>query len=185
MLAAVQIKVLHAQTMSPRARSLARFKSQCDNDGSGKACYNYGRALWSTPGMMDRKLARKYLARGCELKYELACKAYHDHLTTTRYSHPSYENRDICYSSKELTTARLITTTFADAKVTGQKIDQIKNNSFWQKAGLQENDTLVKMNNMPLRTTAEAQKAFGAAGKKFGFEVRRGEDTLTLWYTCE
>jgi len=67
----------------------------------------------------------------------------------------------------------------------GQKIESIKENSFWAKAGLKEGDILVKVNNLPLNNLIETKKAFGAAGKEFGFELRRNGETITQFYTCQ
>lgn len=181
---AVQTHGLHAD--SPRAKTLVRFKSQCDG-GSGKACYDYGRAVWSERGG-DHKTAMQYLSRGCALKYKLACDSTRDHSVRTRHTHRRNRDADapgaVCFSSNELSTARLAPNPVSKSGVLGQKIDMIKPKSFWDKVGLQENDVIIRVNNMPFNSSQETMKVFGAAGKKFGFEVRRGGETITLWYTC-
>jgi hypothetical protein len=171
-----------AGALSPKAKTNARFKQQCDA-GDGLACYNYGRAMYSAG---HKKEALRGLSRGCELKYKLSCDSYHDHLTITRHSRKRKKGSgDICFTSSELSNARFTPNPVAKTGVQGQKIDMIKSNSFWDKAQLKENDIIVRINNMPFNNSLEGLKAFTASGKTFGFEVLRAGDTITLWYTCQ
>jgi type II secretory pathway component PulC len=82
-------------------------------------------------------------------------------------------------------TAHFTSNSISPSVVMGQRIDSIKPESFWAKAGLEDNDVLVKVNNLPLNSLDEMKKAFGAAGKRFGFEVRRDQDTETIFYDCQ
>jgi hypothetical protein len=169
-------------------RTLIRFRNQCDKEGNGRACYDYCRAIWSTSEIRDRKKARYYFARGCELKYQYACKVAADHAVVTKYAHLKTGNRagkNICFSAKEMDTAHFTSNSISPSVVMGQRIDSIKPESFWAKAGLEDNDVLVKVNNLPLNSLDEMKKAFGAAGKRFGFEVRRDQDTETIFYDCQ
>jgi len=169
-------------------RTLIRFREQCDNEGNGKACYDYGRAIWSTPEIRDRKKARYYFARGCQLKYEYACKVAADHATRTQYAHinsAGSHGKNICWSIKEMSTANFTSNSLSPTVIMGQRIDSIRPGSFWAKAGIHDNDVLVKVNNQPLNSIEEMKKAFGAAGKKFGFEIRRDQDTETIFYDCQ
>jgi S1-C subfamily serine protease len=178
----VQAPGLHAG--GSRAKTYARFKSGCDN-GDGLSCYNYGRAMWSSH---RRKEALKSLARGCELKYKLACASYHDHSVTThrvskRRKFPDGSG-DICFTNNELNTAHFSPNELGQTGVHGQKIIGIKPGSFWDRTKLKENDIIVRVNNMPFNTSAEMLRAFSASGKTFGFEVLREGETTTIWYTC-
>lgn len=179
-----------AALTSARAKTLQRFKKQCDDEGEGKACYDYGRALWSTPGAIDRKTAKRYLLRGCELDYKLACETYKDHSSfTTRTHHhrrtvSSEENHGSCFTTDDLGTARFASNV-KGSRIEGQRIDDIKPNSFWAHVGLKDDDVIVKVNNMPFNTTREVLNAFAKSGKKFGFEVQRENAPIVLWYTCQ
>jgi hypothetical protein len=177
------VPALAAHAEGPKAKTNARFKSQCDS-GDGLACYNYGRAMYN---IGHKKDALKALARGCELKYKLSCDSYHDHLTVTHHARKKKKagTGDICFSSSELSNARFTPNPVAKTGVQGQKIDMIKANSFWDKAQLKENDIIVRINNMPFNNSLEGLKAFSASGKSFGFELMRAGDTVTLWYTCQ
>jgi len=176
---------LHADAAAHRALTMDRFKEQCEVDGNGKACYSYGRALWSTRGVAERKAAMHYLSRGCELKYDLACKSYHDHLVVTHYTRKNGSKLHACYSSKELDNAKFTPNVLPSGKINGQKITGIKPNSFWEDAGVKNDDVLVKVNNQSLNSMLELKLAFGNAGKKFGFELRRTDDTMTQFYDCD
>jgi hypothetical protein len=172
---------------SYKLKTLARQKAQCDNEGIGRACYDYGRSMWSTRGIMDRKQAKIYFARGCELKYTLACQVLEDHSTISHSARQSDAGagRKICFTAKELDTARFNPFPISPAGVMGQKISQIQASSFWARAGVEEDDVLIKVNNLPLNSMTEMRKAFGSAGKSFGFEIRRGEDIMTKFYNCQ
>lgn len=183
--------VCFAAVTSARARTLVRYKEQCDS-GIGKSCYDYGRALWSTPGAIDRKTAKIYLLRGCELKYSLACEAYKDHNVSTRINkHRSLVSRNtasrqrVCFSTEEMKKARLSLNTNNSSGHFGQKIDQVKLHSFWSRVGLLENDVILRVNNLPFNSSQEALQALGSSGKKFAFEVLRNGESITLWYTCK
>jgi hypothetical protein len=188
LLITLQIQALHGATGTHRAKLIARLKRQCEEEGSGKACYDYSGALMARGGTANHKLANLALARGCELKYKPACDVRDRRSITTRRAKRLSEDQEgtgsICFSNKEESTARLTPNPMGKNGVMGQKIDMIQPNSFWDKVGLKENDVVVRVNNMPFNNIKEAVKAFGSAGKKFGFEVRRGDDTLTLFYSC-
>jgi hypothetical protein len=179
-----------ADISSAQARTLARFKSQCDA-GSGKACYDYGRSLWSVPGAVDRKKAKQFLARGCELKYQLSCDAYNDHNVLVRRHHTAQkfvrgvDAQGGCFTEGDLKTATLKANSTPKNKIVGQKISKIQANSFWYRVGLNEGDVIVKVNNLPFNTSAQVVQALASSGKKFGFEVQRNGETIELWYTCQ
>lgn len=179
----------HAALTSARARALTRFKKRCDA-GVGKACYDYGRALWSTPGYTDRKSARAYLLRGCELKYQVACDAYHDHNISSRTSkHPrrpsgTSPGAQVCFSKDEMKKAAFSPLAIPQTPLRGQKINLIQLGSFWARVGLKENDIILRVNNGPFNTSQEALKILSTSGKKFAFEVWRDNESTTLWYTC-
>jgi hypothetical protein len=181
----------NATVTSARAKSLLRFKRQCDDEGIGRACYDYGRALWSTPGVIDRKTAKVYLLRACELKYMAACEAYQAHSSfRTRVRQKPLvptpgEAHGSCFTPDELGTARLSPNIMRGKFVQGHRIDNIKPTSFWAHVGLHEGDVISRVNNMAFNTSSEILTAFSKSGKKFGFEVVRGGDTIVLWYTCQ
>lgn len=137
--------------------------------------------------MGHKKEAVHYFARGCDLKYKLSCQSYHDHSTITRTLHKKIKGAtpSICFSKDELKTATLTPNPVSKSGVQGQKITDIAANSFWAKAGIQNNDIIVKMNNQTFNSTAEILKAFSVSGKTFGFEIVRDDETVTLWYTCQ
>ena len=166
---------------APTLKTLQRFQTQCD-EGSGVACYNYGRALWAQG---RKKEGLHSLARGCDLKYKLACGTYEDHNTVTQHVRKNSEaTGSICFATGELSTARFTSNTTAQGNL-GQKIDRIHPGSFWQKAQLQENDVIARLNNMAFNNNQEVLKAFGSSGKSFAFEVIRDGETITVWYTCQ
>jgi hypothetical protein len=185
----VQTESLHATVSTSRAKTMIRFKGQCDN-GSGKACYDYGRLLWAMGGALDHQKALHYIYLGCHLEYKVACETYRERSTRVRYApkvsrSSASAGAGVCFSGGQLSTARFTPNAISNKEIRGQKVDLIKPGSFWEHIGLQENDVIVKVNNMPFNNNKEALRAFSASGKKFGFEVRRAGGTITLWYSCE
>jgi len=181
---------VRAAVTSAQARTHARFLKGCE-DGNGLACYNYGRALWSTPGIIDHKAAIKYFLRGCQLKFELACQAANDHSTSTRKSvlhkktQPGEENASgPCFVATDMQAVIMVPHQIGSGAVQGQIMTKIKKGSFWERIGVRENDIVLRVNNMPFNTHEEIMNAFGTSGKKFAFEVERGSGPTTLWYTC-
>lgn len=175
---------------STKLKKHARLLRQCE-EGNGKSCYDYGRALWSTPGAIDRKRAVKYFLRGCELTYQPSCGAAADNSTKSVRTNnrkplrPSEGAIGNCFSPRELDHVRLNQNAISASSVHGQRVSDIQKNSIWQNIGLKENDLLVRINNMPTNTQEDLVKAFASSGKKFGFEVERNGRTITLWYSCQ
>lgn len=174
---------------SSRDKALYRFKVRCD-DGSGKACYDAGQLYWARrENHADRKIALRYFARGCQLKYSYACDIVAANSTTSVHIHNPNEKADgvgdICFTVAQFGSARLIAHTASTGVARGLRIEQIKANSFWDRAGLKNGDIVVKANNMPFNNSREAEHALSTSGKKFGFEVVRADETITLWYSCK
>ena len=179
---------VHAEISSARQRAWARFRAECDS-GNGKACYDYGRARWSTPGAIDHKISLKYLWRGCELKYKLACEAYRDHHDTIRRNArkrrvAGYKESLIgpCYSAGQMKNIKFSTNL---GPKHGLHIDQIKPGSFWDHTGLMENDIIYTVNNLPFNTQSQAGTAMRSEGGKFVFQIQRNAEPVTVLYTCD
>ncbi len=186
----VQMNSLHAVITSAKARTLLRFRKECDEQGRGKACYDYGRALWNEGGS-SRKTGKKYLLRGCELKYQTACEAYQDH--NSLRSKPPKHYKAVpasdgpvgpCFKNADLNTAKFYPNMISATGVHGQMIAQIEARSFWEHVGFKNGDIITRINNQPFNSADEALKIFGSSGKKFSFEVERDHETTTLWYSC-
>lgn len=172
---------------SPMARTNARFKKQCDDEGYGKACFDYARSRWSAS---DRKIAMRYFLRSCQLKYQPGCDFASNHSANTirksRQYSPKVNTGPVgkCFTKNDLTKATMSPNRISVSSVHGQKISAIMPNSFWSRVGLIENDVIVRVNNLPFNTPQESFTAFAQAGKKYGFEVLRNNETVTLWYSC-
>jgi len=169
-----------------------RFKQRCE-DGSGKACFDFAMSLWSPKGPeAEQREALSFAHRACALKYEAACDWSHQHSTHTVRIHKGDGKEptsgegvgDICFSIPQFSTARLTPFEMPAGVPHGQRIDKIKPNSFWERAGLKEGDVIYKVNNMAFNNSKDAMSAFSSSGTKFGFEVIRAEETITLWYSC-
>lgn len=179
----------HAAVTSARARAQVRFRKACD-DGNGRACYDYARALWNTPGS-DRKVSRKYFVRGCELKYAPACEAYTQHNAinrrTTRHtkSLPASEGPSgPCFTTADLESSQFHPNMISKSAVHGQLMTGITPSSFWDGAGFKDGDVLIKVNNLPVNTQEQILRVFNSTGQKFSFQVERNHELITLWYTC-
>jgi hypothetical protein len=177
---------------SAHARAQARFKNECDNDGRGKSCYDYARSLWSDGGHRNRALAKKYLWRGCELKFQLACETYHErssYSNKTRVRTKSLPSAlgpsGPCFTPAELDTAKFYPNMISATSVHGQLISNIAPKSFWDRVGFIEGDVIVRINNRPFNKSKAAIDIFASSAKKFSFQVERNHETITLWYTCE
>ena len=180
---------VHAQPETTK-RAQMRFKQRCE-DGNGKACYDYAFVLWGRKtSARAQKEAMFYFTRACELKFMDSCEFLQTHGTKTiRVAGKPAANTDgvgeICFSVPQFSNARFSQNFPEPGKVRGQKITGIKPNSFWERAGLKENDIIYRVNNMPFNNSQEAMSTLSSSGKKFGFEVSREEEVITLWYTCK
>ncbi len=187
----MQAPRLHAKISSAKAKTLSRHKQDCDITGRGKSCYDYGRGMWALGGKVNQKIARKYLVRGCELKYEAACVEYKRRAITTKVNRNYTKQRSSgagstgpCFSTADIDNSKLYPNYINKSSIRGQRISKIAKNSFWHHVGFKEGDVIVRVNNMRFNNTQEMLQVFATSGKKYSFEVERNHEEIVLWYTC-
>lgn len=184
-------EVAHATSAEVKARTQMRFLKQCDEQGIGRACYDYGYVLWKSGGRSQRKTARIYIHRGCELNYQTACTFFvKNNIVKEKRPPPDIptdpnQAHGRCFRTSDLDSARFDPNLVNGGKVRGQKISSIKSDSFWSMAKLQENDVILRVNNMKFNSTRDLLSAFQVSGKKFAFQVQRESGFVVLWYSCQ
>lgn len=187
----MQTASLHAIITSRSAHTLARFKKVCDEQGQGKACYEYGRMM-RREGGSKRKIGTRYVLRACELKYTPACEDYQAN-NVRRTGHPRHFKTlptsdgpsGACFSAADLDAAKFYPNMISATGVHGQLINNIRAKSFWDRVEFKEGDIITRINNRPFNSTDDALEIFSSSGKRFSFEVERNHETTTLWYSCQ
>jgi hypothetical protein len=177
---------LHA---TANERTWARWRSECA-DGNGQSCYMYAQAQ-NSASAPDNVIARKYYARACELKYLQGCKIHSNAaLNRGRRRSPATTSTTeeftagSCQGFSQKSTVRSSTTTLPGGRQTGQLIDYIKPGSFWDRAGLMENDVVVKINGAPVGALGLGSTPMQPKDKRFIFQIRRGTEPGTVIYSC-
>ena len=187
----MQTSRLHAVITSRNAHTLARFKKVCDEQGQGKACYDYGRMMWREGGS-KRKIGKRYVLRACELKFIQACEDYQAN-NALRSNHSRHKKTlpgsdgpsGPCFAPADLDAAKFYPNMISATGVHGQLINNIRAKSFWERVEFQEGDIITRINNRPFNSTDEAVEIFSSSGKRFSFEIERNHETTTLWYSCK
>ena len=178
--------LLHATTIE---RTWSRWRSDCA-DGNGQSCYMYAQSQ-NSANAPENVVARKYYTRACELKYQPACKLVsHAGLShSRRRSIASYSTTEefvsgSCKGITQRSAVRSSTTTLPGGRQTGQLIDFIKPGSFWDRAGLMENDVVVRINGAPVGTNPLGSTVMQPKDKRFIFQIRRGTEPGTVIFSC-